>query len=751
MPLRPIALLALLVACPGPEAEVDSTVEPIADYDPLELVDPLIGTGGLAAQVAAVTPAASAPLGMVLVGPDTRSSATGDPGFYHFAGYHYDDDRVEGFGHTHAHGMGINDYGAVHVMPRANWNDGYISDRARSAPFTHDREWASPGHYAVDLQDDGTHADIVATQRGALHTYTFADDAEPIVLIDLGHVLGNVTIDEAHLDIDVEGASWTGFQRLSGGYSGRFGGLQTHFVAEFDPAPVSSGTWVDDVVTEGSTSTEGTVSGGYVRFPAGTTEVKMRLAISYIGADAARANLRGEHPDFDADARLAEVQTAWRDLLGRVRVRGGSEAQRVAFHTALYHSLLMPSRFTDVDGRYLGVDGEVHTADFDYQTDLSLWDTFRTLHPLWLLAWPELQRDAVRSLVQMGEDGGALARWPLGHGYTGGMVGTPAQQVFAESYLKGLDGWDVDAAYALSYPYCVGPQPIAGRSGIEDYVDVGMVTFDQSGQPASRTLEYAWSDHAMSLWAEALGHTDDAAVLREQAGAWRNTWSEEYGFFIGHYADGSVAWEQDKQFTWTEDYTEGNAWHYRYGVPFDVDGLIDLQNGGDRTAFLAGLAEYWDNVYDEEDDAFPDDYYWHGNEPVMHYAYVSALAGERDQSAEAARWVMAHRYSDQPTGLDGNDDSGTLSAWFALSSMGFFPIAGTDVYALGSPLFERVEIDRDDGSMWVIRAPGVSDDALYIDEATVGGEVVEGGQFTHAEWERTGELVLRMSDGSTAE
>ena len=255
----------------------------------------------------------------------------------------------------------------------------------------------------------------------------------------------------------------------------------------------------------------------------------------------------------------------------------------------------------------------------------------------------------------------------------------------------------------------------------------------------------------MSLWAEAMGKTDEASELRDLSGAWRNTWSEEYRFFIGHYADGSVDWEESRPFNWTSDFTEGNAWHYRFGVPFDVDGLIDLQNGGDRDAFIGELAEYWDEVYDEEDDALPDDYYWHGNEPVMHYAYMAALAGERDLSAEAARWVMANRYSPTPTGLDGNDDSGTLSAWYALSALGIFPIAGTDVYAMGSPLFERVEIDSGDGQTLVVRAPGVSEEALYIERAVVGGEVVEGGQFTHAEWMRTGELLFEMTDGTAAE
>lgn len=729
-----------------PAQTVDPTAAPIGAYDPLPWVDPMVGTDGLGAQVAAVTPAASAPLGMVLVGPNTRNTSTGDLGIYHMSGYHYTDDLVEGFAHTHAHGIGINDYGAVHVMPRAQWDDRYTRDRGRAAPFEHDREWATPGRYQVDLLDDGTHVDIVASTRSALHTYTFEAGAEPLVLIDLGHTLGNVEVAEAELDIDVENASWTGFQRLNGGYSSRFGGLQTHFVAQFDPAPVSSGTWSDwDTVLPDTASVTGVESGGWVRFPEGTTTVQMRLAISYVDLGGARENLRVEQPDWDGDARLTEVEDVWREQLSRVRVQGGTDAQKTTFHTAVYHSLLMPSRFTDVDGRYRGMDGEVHTADFDYLTDLSLWDTFRTLHPFWTLAYPEHQRATLNSLIRMQADGGSLPRWPMAHGYTGGMVGSPAQHLFAESYLKGLDGWDSAAAFNASYPASIGPQTSAGRAGIEAYVDVGMVTFEASNQPASKTLEYAWADNSMGLWAEAMGLTEESTELFDLSRSWQNTYSSEFSFFIGHYEDGSVEWDEDISLRWTNDYTEGNAWHYVWGVPYDVDGLIDLQHGGDRDAFMERLSTYWDNVYDEEDDLLPDDYYWHGNEPVMHYAYLGSLAGNRELSAEAARWVMANRYNETPLGLDGNDDSGTLSAWFVLSAMGIFPIAGTDTYAFGSPLFDRVEIDREDGSMWVVRAPGVSEDAKYIETARFDDEVVEGGTITHDQWENADALILEMS------
>jgi predicted alpha-1,2-mannosidase len=489
----------------------------------------------------------------------------------------------------------------------------------------------------------------------------------------------------------------------------------------------------------------GTGSGAWLVFPEGTTTVKMALAVSYVDPDGARANLDAEHPDFDAAARLADTEAAWRAELGRVRVRGGTDAERVTFHTALYHALFMPTRFTDIDGRYRGLDGEVHTAEFDYLTDLSLWDTFRTLHSLWNLAWPDHQRSVLTSLVQMVEDGGSLPRWPLAHGYTSGMVGTPAQQLFAESAQKGLTGWDEDAAFEVASFVSFNGQPHASRDGLASYLDLGYVSRQASGTSASLTLEYVWSDHAMQQW--ALHRSDDvaAASFAELADNWKNQWNPDAGFFLGRNADGSFPeFEPGDEEGWTSDFVEGNAWHYRYGVPFDVAGQIELQAGGDRAAWLADYATYWDNVRDEPDDALPDTYYWHGNEPVMHYAFLGSLADAPDLTADAARWVLANRYGPEADGLDGNDDSGTLSSWFALAAMGAFPIAGTDVYALSSPLFERVEIDTDWGEL-VIRAPGTSDVARYVAAARLGEAPLTSASFTHDEWVTAGELVFEMS------
>lgn len=471
------------------------------------------------------------------------------------------------------------------------------------------------------------------------------------------------------------------------------------------------------------------------------------MDLSYVDGAGALANLEAELPDLDFAARRSEAADAWRAELSNVRVRGGTEAERRAFHTAAYRTRLMPSLFVDVDGRYRGIDGEVHTTDLPYYTDFSLWDTFRTLHPWLILAAPDRQRELVTSLVQMTVDGGSVPRWPLGHGYTGGMVGTPADQVFAETWLKGIRGWDVDTAWEASLAHALGPVPNAGRAGIDAYREHGYVPFEVAGTPASRTLEYAWSDHALALWGEALGHTQEAALLRAQSGSWANTWDPSAGFFVGRFLDGSFE-PLRSPFDWVASYVEGNAWHYVWYVPYDVRGLIDLQHGGDPAAFHARLRNYWEEVYAEPDDDYPDDWYWHGNEPVLHYVALGSLSGAPELSADAGRWILANRYNDTELGLDGNDDGGTLSAWYLWNAIGLYPVAGTDLYAVTSPIFERVEVDRPDGTV-VIRVEGVSEDARYVQRATVRGEPLERAWLTHAELV-SGELVLEMGEELSA-
>ena len=707
-------------------------------------MDPFIATGGVGAQIANVNPGASLPFGMTLTGPDTANTY-GAPGFYHCAGYHWEDIYIRGFSHTHALGMGVTDYGTISVLPRASWADDDVDIQQRQADFSHETESASPGRYQVTLLDDGTEVEIAATLRGAHHRYTFADTSAPVVVFDLGAALGETHVEQSNITMDLATGSIEGFQNLLGSYSSRYGGLLTWFSAHVDPAPIASGTWGDDEgATAGSSEASGLNVGGWVQFAEGTQTVHLRVAISTVDLQGARANLSAELPDTDFEARAQEAADLWREELSTVRVRGGTEEQQTIFHTALYRSLLMPSRADDADGRYRGFDQTIHETLTPYYTDFSLWDTFRTLHPFFILAKPDRQQDFVRSLVQMTVDGGDMPRWPLGHGYTGGMVGSPASQVLAETWLKGLQDWDAQVGFDALYAQSQGATP-QGRAGIAGYLEHGYVTTESASAAASRTLEFAWNDHALGLWAQALGLSEEAATLATQAGNWANTYDREQGWFVARSVDGSFA-EVVDPVNWSDpSYTEGNAWHYLWGAPQDVQGMIELLYDGDQDAFVEAYEAYWQAVYLEPDDVLPDDYYWHGNEPDLHYAALGSLLGRPDLSADPIRWILQHRYAADPVGLDGNDDAGTLSAWYLLHAMGLYPVAGTDLYALGSPIFERVEVDGQEGTL-VIRAPGVSDQARYLAQVRLGEEAVSGSTVTHGALLKAGELVLAMSE-----
>jgi predicted alpha-1,2-mannosidase len=740
------------------DASPDPSVEPIAAYDPLDRVDPFIATGGEGAQIANVNPGAAMPFGTTLLGPDTRLLG-GAPGFYHCAGYWYNDTHIHGFSHTHAHGMGVPDYGGVSFMPVVGWDPSYTTRTGHMQPFSHDDEAARPGSYQVTLAN-GIGVDLVATTRGGHTRVTWPDGAEPVLLLDMTAGVPDVDIPEARVAFTPGSGRVEGYQRLSGSYSGRFGGLQTWFVAEVSPPPSGGGAWDEPgSPVEGNTSASGGASGVYLRFPEGTRSVDLRLALSYTGPDGAQRNFDAELVDPDLDARRAAAEEAWRGYLGRVRVRGGSDEQQTIFHTAMFHAMLMPRRMDDVDGQYRGLDQEVHLADHPYYSDLSLWDTFRTLHPWYILAWPEVNLDVARSLVDMGEDGGAIPRWPLGHGYTGGMVGTPATQVLAETYLKGWTDFDANRAFELLLEASDGVAPRDARDGAARYITEGFMAVEDGGGSVSETLEYAWSDHALARLGEALGRpSDEVDRVQARSGNWRNVWYADAGFFTGRCADPATracrddgvadafAWpdRDDPETVWATHFVEGNAWHYLWYVPYDVAGMIDVQHGGDVGAFLDRTRAYWGEVYAEEDDLISDTFYWHGNEPVMHAAFLGSLAGHPEVTADPARWILSHRYAATPVGLDGNDDSGTLSAWYLLASTGFFPVAGTTTYAVGSPLFERVEIDTPDGGAWVVRAPGTSDAARYVTGLTLAGQDATS-VVTHDAL-LSGEAVFEMSE-----
>jgi predicted alpha-1,2-mannosidase len=752
-----IALLALAMAC-GPEPT------DIPWVDPVDWVDPFIATGGMGFGQGSSYPGAAAPFGMVAISPDTRTEGAHVSGF-HNGGYWYEDHLITGFSHIHLQGTGAPDYGNVLFYPADGFDPSMTDSETRVASFDHANEDAGAGWYTVEF-DNGIRTELTAGQRVGVHRYTFPEGVAPTVVIDLEHQMEPKVWDEysepyrvdAAIGIDPQTGVVTGLTQNAGSLAGRYYGFLVHFWAEFDPPPSSWGTWADDDPEAGSATAEGQDLGGWLGFEpqSGGTTVTVRVGISYVSPDNARANWEAEAAGLDLEGLREQTQDEWRDMLGHIRVSGATERELTIFHSALYRAMLMPNLRSDADGSYLGFDGEVHVEPGDpFYSDMSFWDTYRTVHPLVDLAWPEHARHFASSLVRMAQQsGGCLPRWPCGSGDSGSMIGDPADIVLTDTWIKGITDFDVQAAWEAAQLCADNPRPdtalYGGRSGIEGYLGRGWVFRDEHSGSVARTMEYTWADHAMATWAASLGYDEDAQRYGDRSRYYLNLWDPETRFFRARDGQGAMEPLEDfNELAWQDEYTEGNAWQYLWLAPQSAERLADIMGG--RDACLDRLDEFFALSTEEEEDIWPEIYYWHGNEPDIHAPYLYALLGEPARGAPWVQWVRETRYGTGPDGVDGNDDGGTLSAWYVLSALGVYPIAGTTTYALGPPVFRHAEVDTMGGTLsieasgaeWVARGTwlGASLDGVAIDGGTVDHAQIAADTTLHFQLAPEAELV----------
>jgi predicted alpha-1,2-mannosidase len=417
----------------------------------------------------------------------------------------------------------------------------------------------------------------------------------------------------------------------------------------------------------------------------------------------------------------------------------------------------MPTVFNDANGEYLGFDRQVHrTTDFRYFTDLSLWDTFRTTHPLYTLTAPKDQRDMVVSLIKMLEQGGWLPRWPSGHGYSNSMLGTPADIVIAESYLKGIRDFDVEKAYQAMQRTALAPTPpgaaFSGREGVEHYLQHGYCPSGLMEESVARTLEFAWADSAIANLAEALGHREDAELFRKHSQFYRNLWNPATQYFQPRDVEGKffepfkplLLTYFDRKGEFTKDYVEGSALQWRWGAPYDTEGMIALFKS--REYFVGELNGFFARSSPAMGRWNPGPYYWHGNQPDIHAAYLFNDAGRPDLTQKWVRWILDNKYGDGYDGLDGNDDGGTLSAWYVLSALGLYPVAGSDTYQLGAPLFEKAEV-RLKGEPLVIAAENYLAANRYVQKVWLNHQPLDRPWIKHSEIQDGGVLRFEMSAG----
>ena len=725
--LLPVAALVLAGACGTPATSGEESLT--------RWVDPKIGTGGHGH----VFVGANVPFGMVQLGP------TSIPQDWDWcSGYHQSDSTVIGFSHTHLSGTGIGDLFDVTVMPvvgEVTYARGVEEDPQSGLWSYADRtkEVVRPGYYSVPLTRYGVTAEMTATPRVGFHRYAFP------------------TSDEAALVFDLEnGGCWdkatdTGFclsddsTRLSGWRysSGWAKDQKVWFVAEFSK-PVKGITFLQP----GETSEAGTAA-RYARVDFDTTEgepLLVKVALSPVSAEGAAANLEAELPGWDFDATAAAATAAWEAELGKVRIETQDEVAKRIFYTALYHTMVAPSEFCDVNGDYRGADGQVRTnPGHKTYTTFSLWDTYRAAMPLMTILHPDRMPDVIRTMLAIADEQGRLPVWHLWGNETDCMVGNPGIPVVADAIVKGIGGFDRERAFEAIRRTAMNPDRGNGLR-----MKHGYIPCDLFNEAVAYDMEYALADGAAARAAEALGKTEDAAYFTGRSHSYRNYFDSATRFMRGRDAKGG--WRTPfNPFASThraDDYCEGNAWQYTWLVPHDVAGLQACF--GSREAMIAKLDSLFTvSSVIEGAETSPDisgliGQYAHGNEPSHHVLYLYTMLGEPWKTADRVHEVLSTLYHDRPDGLSGNEDVGQMSAWYVLSAMGFYevePAGGR--YWFGAPYFERMQIAVPGGT-FSVEAKNFAPENRYVQAVRLNGQPYDKPYISHEAVMQGGVLEFEM-------
>jgi predicted alpha-1,2-mannosidase len=725
-------------------------------------VNPFLGTGGFPSYTSADDiPGVTLPFGMVRLSPDTEfffGPLFSDEKTVSTAGYYYADHKIMGFSHTRMIGTGAYEGGHFRVVPaigeigQKNYRSGRYSE------FSHRDEVAFPGYYAVKLPKTGVFAELTASEHVGFHRYTFSRDEKPQILIDVSSSLGKGMTTEGQVQISPEKQEVVGSIRTFGSFASRYGGEKVYFAARFNQPFSAYGVWSNLNFFKNQKNVQGDIVGANLSFNKTDSKqiVELRLGISYVSIKNARENLEKEAGNYSFDEMVAQAKHAWEEKLSLIKIEGGSDSQRKIFYTSLYHSFQMPTLFNDVNGEYMGLDKKVHqTAGYRYFTDLSLWDTFRTIHPLFTLIAPNDQRDMMVSLVKMCEQGGVLPRWPSGYGYTGSMIGASADIVIAESWLKGIRDFNVEFAYQAMRKAALGIDiPREGfkpRGGMTECLMYHYCPADLMDKSVSKTLEYAYADDAISKLAEALGYEEDAKLFAVHSRYYRNIWNPKTQYFHPRTVTGEFVKNFkplrltyfDFNHKYTNAFVEGSALQWRWAVFFDPDGLISLFK--DKPYFVKELNDFFALSDSARGTLSPGSYYWHGNEPDIHAAYLFNSAGRPDLTQKWVRWILDNKYGAGYDGIDGDDDAGTLSSWYVFSALGFYPVAGSDLYQIGAPLFKKAEIKIGDKLLTII-ADNYSPTYKYVSKVRFNGILLDRFWLKHSEIVQGGILRFEMSN-----
>lgn len=706
--------------------------------DLTQFVDPRIGTGGHGH----VFYGANVPYGFIQLGPTSIPQS-----WDWVSGYHVSDSTVIGFPHTHLSGTGIGDLHDINVMPvvgEVTYSRGDASSYETGLWSYSDRskEVVTPGYYRTHLSRYNVDVELTATKRVGFHKYTFLGNESPAIVFDM--VNGGCWDKTTEAVIRVVNDSTVSGYRYSKGWADD---QRVFFRAEFSRKFDNVEFIVNDSVKEGDMA-KGAQLFARVNFAAGNQEpVYMKVALSPTSEEGAQLNMQTELSGWDFEKTIADAKAAWNKELNKVKVYTADEASKKIFYTSLYHTLFAPSEFCDVNGDYYGADKQMHKGEgFVNYTTFSLWDTYRAAQPLMTILHPEKMSDIINTMLHIHQQQGKLPVWHLMGCETNCMVGNPGVPVVADAILKDIKGFDTELAFKALKESSMLPE-----RGMEHRIEYGFIPADKMTEAIAYDMEYAIADWAVAQAAQKLGKQEDYEYFLKRSKSYKNYFDASTGFMRGKMLDGSwrTPFSPYASSHRDDDYCEGNAWQYTWLVPHDVEGLVECF--GSKEAFVNKLDSLFLANGDMGEASSPDisgliGQYAHGNEPSHHTVYLYTLVGQPWKTADRIKEILHTMYTDQPDGLSGNEDVGQMSAWYILSSFGFYqvePAGGKFVF--GYPNFDKVEIAVPAGK-FVIERENKGQQNNYIQGIVFNGTEYKKPWIEYADIMKGGELKFLMGD-----
>ncbi|RFZ82985.1 glycoside hydrolase family 92 protein [Mucilaginibacter terrenus] len=733
----------------------------------VQYVKPIIGTQ----RMGHVYPGATVPFGMVQLSPETDTASYElngkyNPDVYKYcAGYQYDDKTIVGFSHTHFSGTGHSDLGDFLIMPTVGTlklNPG-TADKPGSgyrSGFSHANEVSAANYYKVKLDESNITAEMTTTTRVGFHQYTFPKSDQSHIILDLMAGIYNYPDKTVWTYVKVlDDSTLVGYRQTNGWartrtlyFAMKFSKPFTQYgFKKYDKRQVYGGFWGKFNQSKNFPEIAGKQIRAYFDFKTNEGEkVKIKMALSPVSMDGAMANMQTEAPGWDFEKVKNDGQVLWEKELDKITVTGSTEKKQ-DFYTAMYHTMINPTIYMDVDGQYKGLDQNVHKADgFTNYTTFSLWDTYRALHPLFNIIEPQRNADMIRSMLVHYDQSPEhmLPVWSNSANENWCMSGYHSVSVLADAIVKGNAPFDADKALDAA----VATARHRSYEGIGEYIDRGYIPDEKTGVSVSNTLEYAYDDWAIAQMAKKLGKTDIYNEFIKRSENYKNVYDPAVGFMRPKLANGTFRAKFDPLSTINEGFIEGNSWNYTLFAPQDPEGLIKLMGGDKRfVRYLDSLftMELPDKYFAETEDITRDGIignYVHGNEPSHHVAYLYNWTDKPWKTQERIRMILNRMYKPTPDGLGGNDDTGQMSAWYIFSTLGFYPIApGSPEYAIGSPAINTASINVGNGKQFNITVKNQSEKNVYIQKMTLNGKPLNGLSITHNQIMSGGDLVFYMS------